>query len=256
MSEYSDHAPAIRSRGRRGSVSVPNWRWEDPELDPFDLRVAGWLASHADSYLADRVTRNEIARRTNVSQGKVTASLARLESLGIIEIQTVKIDQRKGGKRLLITFDYGAWEDEPRSPNDPAPVMPRSPAGHTMTTSVLQGEEQEENPQTPKGAGVSSESPVEEFEETFDRFWSKYPRRLGKPAARRAFKSKLRVHSKAQIAEGLARWNRYWNANNIGERFIPHPSTWLRDERYLDPPPADGRFDEDGSPTERPMEYY
>jgi len=35
----------IRSRGRRGSVVVPNWRTEDPGIDPYAFRIACWLAS-------------------------------------------------------------------------------------------------------------------------------------------------------------------------------------------------------------------
>lgn len=98
--------PTIVSRGRSGFTHVPNWRWEDRRLDTFDMRIAGWLQSHSGSYIG-KVTRNEIARRTGISAGKVTTSLARLEELGIIEV-----DRRPNGDPLRVVFDLDVWESD------------------------------------------------------------------------------------------------------------------------------------------------
>jgi hypothetical protein len=107
-------ARGIRSSGRRmGWTGLPNWRLEDPTLDPYELRVALWLASHADGWLEEHVTRNEIARRTHVSQGKVSQSLAHLQELGVIVVETVEMAQHEGARRLVVTFDFAAWNAEP-----------------------------------------------------------------------------------------------------------------------------------------------
>jgi hypothetical protein len=69
--------------------------------------------------------------------------------------------------------------------------------------------------------------------ESFEAFWSEYPRKVGKPAARRAWK-KVNGHSSA-VMPGLCRWKAYWDRRNEPE-FIPHASTWLNQERWGDEP--------------------
>lgn len=121
--------PTIVSSGRRGNTIVPNFRWEDLRLDPFDLRIAGWISSHTDSYRS-KISRNEISRRTGISVGKVTASLQRLEELGIIAVG------RANGNPVRITLNVEVWEDD-RSPGGPVQSADRSRGGlvpdHEMT---------------------------------------------------------------------------------------------------------------------------
>lgn len=70
----------------------------------------------------------------------------------------------------------------------------------------------------------------------FERFWNAYPRRVGQPAARRAFIKAIRKCSLEELADGLERWTAYWTWRNAPQ-FIPHPSTWLNDERWNNSPP-------------------
>jgi hypothetical protein len=35
----------------------------------------------------------------------------------------------------------------------------------------------------------------------------------------------------------LERWKEYWDYSETEPRFIPHPATWLNQERYKDEPP-------------------
>jgi len=131
----------IRSRGRRGSTIVPNWRWEDTRLDPYDLRVAGWLASHADSYLAEHVSRNEICRILGLSPSRVTKSLENLEALGIILVEHV--NRGTNYYRWVIEFDWEVWETEPVTGSHATapPVAPLPPAGSPATGSIGEQEE-------------------------------------------------------------------------------------------------------------------
>lgn len=243
---------AIRSIGRRGATIVPNWRWEDDSLDPHQLRIAGWLASHADGYCAEHVTRNEIARRTGVSQGKVSSALAHLESLGLVTVLTVETRQSEGGKRLVITFDFDAWETPPRSshdraprsPRDQAPVTTRPDPGHVVTaTRGLQEEEQGELSAHPSGEHKGALEP-----ERFDEFWALYPRRVGKRAKRTSngsFKpgatgaDKAWVEATADtdaqvILDALAERVAYWERHRTPKNLIPHPTTWLNGRRWED----------------------
>lgn len=172
----------IRSRNRPGNIAVPAWRCEDTTLDAYEFRVACWLASHVDHYLAEYVTRNEIARRSGVSQGKVSAVLTRLEELGIVSVDLVQVPQSQGGKRLIVTFDFDVWERrpdvEPRSPHDRAPgrqvTGARSPGDHISTT---------ESEPTVANATAGDVAPVgiEAAKAIATWYWEGIRNRTGKP---------------------------------------------------------------------------
>lgn len=69
----------------------------------------------------------------------------------------------------------------------------------------------------------------------FDRFWAIFPRHEAKGAARKAFASALR---RADVETILAGAQRYRDDPNLPDeaRFIPHPTTWLNQDRWEDDP--------------------
>lgn len=160
---------AITGRGRRGNTVVPNFRWEDPDLDTYQLRIAGWLASHADSYLAKNVTRNEIARCTGISTGKVSSSLIKLEELGIIEVSTVEIPQSQGGHRLQIVFDFEAWENEARSCGDQEPGHVVTTPGHVVTSTI--GHQLEEQLSSSPPSAIEAETRKQQAHRIVTAWW-------------------------------------------------------------------------------------
>lgn len=68
----------------------------------------------------------------------------------------------------------------------------------------------------------------------FDRFWETYPRRTAKGAARRAWPAAVRAAG--SIEKILAGARRYRDDPNRDEQYTAHPATWLRAERWDDPP--------------------
>jgi hypothetical protein len=67
----------------------------------------------------------------------------------------------------------------------------------------------------------------------FALFWEAYPRRIGKPRAIRAWLSKVRDDALwPEVLAGLEKWKlcEQWQE----PRFIPHPATFLNDERWKD----------------------
>ena len=71
------------------------------------------------------------------------------------------------------------------------------------------------------------------YTESFEIFWKEYPNRVGKPDAMKKYKEQ--EHS--EIIEWLERWKEFWDYSETEPRFIPHPATWLNQERYRDEPP-------------------
>jgi hypothetical protein len=70
------------------------------------------------------------------------------------------------------------------------------------------------------------------YDDWFDQFWEAYPRKVGKAAARKAF---LKLAEDGCHAVAGAR--RFANDPNLPPaQFIPHPTTWLNREGWLDEP--------------------
>lgn len=71
------------------------------------------------------------------------------------------------------------------------------------------------------------------MEEKFEEFWKRYPRRVGKGAARKAYAKALKVATHEEIMAGLRTFviAEPWHGDI---QFCPHPSTWLNQERWAD----------------------
>lgn len=74
----------------------------------------------------------------------------------------------------------------------------------------------------------------------FDAFWSAYPRRVGKEAARKSWtkiKPSEELFQKILAAIAVAKQSEQWCREN--GRFIPNPATWLNQGRWDDELPAE-----------------
>jgi hypothetical protein len=67
----------------------------------------------------------------------------------------------------------------------------------------------------------------------FDAFWESYPRKVGKGDARKAWISTRKTRPEQDVLlSALSRAVMGWTG--MEARFIPHPATWLRQERWSD----------------------
>lgn len=79
----------------------------------------------------------------------------------------------------------------------------------------------------------ASADPADGFEE----FWQAYPRRVAKANARTAWRAAVKAASPQLIIAGAVRYASDPNLpTGTDVQFIPHPATWLRGERWGDPP--------------------
>ena len=71
--------------------------------------------------------------------------------------------------------------------------------------------------------------------EKFEIFWLHYPRKAGKKMALKAWlKIKMDDELFTKIMEALGRHKKTAQWTDAGGRFIPHPTTWLNQERWDD----------------------
>ena len=74
-----------------------------------------------------------------------------------------------------------------------------------------------------------------EHEQQFEQFWLLYPRKVSKKAAKKAW---IDINPDgilfSTIMTAIKTANQYWNHQGISLKHIPHPSTWLNEERWED----------------------
>ena len=107
-------------------------------------------------------------------------------------------------------------------PQTPLGVCPPSTPSPTPTPTPKR--------QTPSSADADA---------AFETFWSAYPRKVGKAAARKAWNSATKKNSAENITAGLRAQLPLLLASE--EQFQPHAATWLNAGRWQDEPPATPR---------------
>ena len=77
-----------------------------------------------------------------------------------------------------------------------------------------------------------------DLERDFVAFWARYPKKVGKQDARKAWMASTSLPSFPAVMNGLDRsiGSDQWTRD--GGRYIPHPATWLRHEQWTDEPLA------------------
>ena len=66
----------------------------------------------------------------------------------------------------------------------------------------------------------------------FDAWWGLYPRKVGKGAARRAWRRATGLATLDELMDGLTRQLPRMRATD--RQWVPHPATWLNGERWAD----------------------
>lgn len=206
----------------------------DSDLSPTQRHVALTLSLHMNerggSCFPSKAT---LANETGLSEATVKRSLGALAEAGWI----VKTERSTKSGRST-SNEYQA-----RVPGEGVTVSPTRGShaqGEGLTVpppeGVLEGDTKRASPPTPRERGEV----VAAWEAQFDEFWAAYPRKVGKPAAKTKFKAAVtrKKVNPDDIMLGLSNWTRYWHADGTEERLIPHPSTWLNQERWNDNPPA------------------
>jgi hypothetical protein len=87
--------------------------------------------------------------------------------------------------------------------------------------------------------------PLLNISSEFEKFWNVYPRKVAKKSALKAWVACVTQENLDDVVAGAIRFAH--DPNLPVEQFVPHPSTWLRSERWLDGPLPERQM----SPEER-----
>jgi len=91
-----------------------------------------------------------------------------------------------------------------------------------------------------KGKGDAVDKPdvvIDYREDDFDKFWAKYPNKVGKEQARKTWRRLVKEDEMPDIhtlTEAVTRHAIEWGLARTQKKYIPHPGTWLNGKRWLD----------------------
>ena len=85
---------------------------------------------------------------------------------------------------------------------------------------------------TPISIGVTKVTPSPKSDDLFEIWYEPWPRKVGKGGARKAFKAALKKTDFQTLCEGRDRF--LAAASGQDKTYLPYPSPWLHQERWLD----------------------
>jgi hypothetical protein len=220
------------------------------------LDVPGLSSGDREVYAALLAHRNEttglcnpslgtVARRLGVHRVTVTRRLIRLEQAGAIR------RTRHGAERLPSDYELLVWAKTSLPP--PSDSSATSSAGATSgagaTIARCTGATRLGAPVQPEHANRTRERNTrsnsraprsrEIAPDGFGAFWELYPRRVARARAEVAYgRAVSNGTTTAAIAAGLSAWCAFWSSEGTEQKFIPHPTTFLSQERWRESPPT------------------
>jgi len=231
------------------------------ELKPFEEIFFYRLLVNCDDYgcmdARERILSSSLFPLKNLHLSDITKALRRLSDVGLIKLYAVddkpylKVIKWGEHQRLRVSkHKYPEPEnDDAASCGDSRQVaascgeLQKDAAGCGLTRAREESESESEI-ESEYQSELESESDTRKREtdgqdDSFDVFWSGYPKKVAKQDALKAWK-KLKPDSDLVdlILSGLSKWKQSdeWTKNN--GQFVPHPATWLNGRRWEDEIPA------------------
>ena len=196
-------------------------------------------------------TREAMCAETRLTPKVLRRALEELREAGLIESERVTPFRPQLRWRVVWADDESAGQDvKAERAITTEPVAERAitvMAERATSLSSETGREElppvvpqrtapdEDQGELPLLAVIAADEPTG-VEAEFDGFWKAYPRKVGKPKARRAYLAARKRASLDEIAAGLRAQLPDMRVREPG--FIPHPTTWLNQDRWADDPAA------------------
>lgn len=187
------------------SIEMMNAAWRTEGLTPTKKLILLLLGSYADENNQCYPSHKHIAKIIGLKDTKgIQKTIKEFEGLGYL-----KIEHRK-------TKDGGFTSNR--------------------YTLLLSSGKSTPTRQKPLRVGVSEPDNTKDYTKTninqsFNEFWKIYPKKVGKKTAEKSF-FKIDCKFYDRVIYGAKRF-RYESRNN-DLKFIPHPTTWLNQERWMD----------------------
>jgi len=162
-----------------------------------------------------------LADRWRWKRDRVRTFLALLERMGELTVESTT------QRAILTVCNYSKWQDV--SPTNGAADPQRTRSVNPTTGHVQQSE--------PSNHLTKSPLHYPTIDGEFDAFWTAWPKKVGKAAARKAWDRLNGNRPEIDHVLEAIRWQAHtdqWRRED--GRFIPNPATWINQNRWLDEP--------------------
>lgn len=189
-----------------------------------------WLADHMNGETGECFpSLQRLAKLVEVNKSTLIRHLDTLEGLGLITRKSFKNENGGYGSTRYILH----LED---LPHEPLLHNVTGASGKTQQGVVAKCNTNLGNNNL--GSITNNISTI--TDEEFEQFWKIYPRRVRKHHAKKSLSNKIKYGAKFDdIMQGARKY-----VDSLGEayetKYIPHPSTWLNQERWKDEPEDNG----------------
>lgn len=244
---------AVQSFGRPNDqfTIIANAFLRDDRIKPSAFRIAVYVLSHSANF---RLTQGLIASVLGMNETTIRRAFKELEELRyLVRVPTRDERGHRAADDLYLSQEpftdelaqslpgnSQGWESQAgESQHWDSP--PPKKSIHSKKTK-----EQEDHEETspPGDGGLFPADPEDlsrksiDLDLEFEGWWKQYPRKVGKGQALRAYKGARKGASLEELANGLRRASIAWEAARTAPQYVPHASTWLNGQRWLDDPAA------------------
>lgn len=152
--------------------------------------------------------------------------------------------QSKGSRPQDPIPANGSRPQDPSEPKGscgtPERVLPdpgKGPAGRTPSLTTYRTTTSKTLTSADADGATTPSNGKTDRDERFDRFWDGYPRKVGLPAARKAWRAAMRRRDDPEaIVAAAVQYRDDCRRTRRQTQYVPHPATWLNDARYNDDP--------------------
>lgn len=207
-------------------TQFPNQWVRDKRIGFRAKGILALLMSHSDGW---RISLAHLAEGSPDGITAIRTAIQELEQAGYLTRTLVRNDKAQVEASEWIIRDPFESQVDDASENLTL---------ENLTSENLTSENLTSGNLTLKNNNIKNNSNKNNNTEIFERFWELYPRKIGKGAARTAFEKAC----KKENPETILRVTEYYaNKADLPDlQFIPHPSTWLNQERWNDDLDASG----------------
>ena len=185
------------------SIQALSWSIKQKTKNTTSKLVLLILANYANEKHESYPSEKHLGELVGVSERTIRRCLKQLTELGLITVM------QRAGTSNLYKVNLGT---------DTSVLPVRTP----MTSNTKENT---------KEIDISS---VDKYDSDFTDFWKMYPRRINKHLAHKKWLVETKNFPRKKMIVCTIRFAEEVKNNKTEEKFIPHPSTWLNQKRYLD----------------------
>jgi DNA-binding MarR family transcriptional regulator len=202
------------------SHAATNWAFELPSLSCTQKMVLLCLANCHHPVFGCFPSQAYIAEVCNIDRATVNRALNELVSRGLIQRERDHDEQTKKRKSTRYYLAFEGEKAMSHSAQKPCRILHKSHVAQCDTKLVIDK--------------LVKDTVSDTLSDEFEKFWSEYPNRVGKPVARRAYMGARRRATHEKIMAGLSGAKQGGGWRDV--KYIPHPSTWLNRDGWDDAP--------------------